>query len=117
MVTRSASAPGSIRPASGQPMLVAPPAVATAGGATSIGWPEAGRIEPGALADLVTIGLGSVQMAGTSADHALESVVFSASATDVHDVMVGGHFVVREGTHLGIDVAAELAEAIAGLPG
>jgi formiminoglutamate deiminase len=89
---------------------------ATAGGCESIGWPEAGRVAPGALADLVTIGLDGVRLAGTGADHAVESVVFAASAADVSNVMVGGQFVVRDGVHLGLDVAADLAGAIAELP-
>ena len=63
---------------------------ATADGYGSIGWPEAGRIAPGALADLVTVGLDGVRLAGTSPEHAVESVVFAAGAVDVRDVMVGG---------------------------
>jgi formiminoglutamate deiminase len=89
---------------------------ATAGGCDGIGWPEAGRIGPGALADLVAVDLGGVRLAGTSADHAIESLVFAAGASDVRDVIVGGRFVVRDGVHLGLDVAAELAKAIGGLP-
>ena len=89
---------------------------ATAGGHGGIGWPEAGRIAPGALADLVTVGLDGVRLAGTSARSRLESVVFAAGAADVRDVIVGGEFVVRDGAHLGLDVAAELGEAIAMLP-
>jgi formiminoglutamate deiminase len=85
---------------------------ATAAGTDSIGWPECGRIEPGALADLVTVGLDGVRLAGTSAEHALESVVFAASAADVRHVIVGGRFVVRDGAHLALDVAAELENAI-----
>jgi formiminoglutamate deiminase len=85
---------------------------ATAGGCVSIGWPEAGRIAPGALADLVTVALDGVRLAGTSADHALESLVFAAGAADVRDVIVGGRFVVRDGAHLDLDVAAELDQAI-----
>jgi formiminoglutamate deiminase len=88
---------------------------ATVGGCAALGWPEAGRIAPQALADLVTVGLDGVRLAGTSADHALESLVFAAAAADVRDVMVGGRFVVRDGAHLGLDVAAELSEAISGL--
>jgi formiminoglutamate deiminase len=90
---------------------------ATAGGCVSIGWPEAGRIAPGALADLVTVGLEGVRLAGTGADHALESVVFAGTAADVRDVIVGGRFVVRDGAHMGLDVAGDLAEAVALLPG
>ena len=86
---------------------------ATAGGAGSIGWPDAGRIESGALADLVTVGFDGVRLAGTSAKHALESVVFAGTAGDVRNVLVGGEFVVRDGVHLGLDAAAELDTAIA----
>ena len=86
------------------------------GGAAGIGWPEAGRIEPGALADLVTVGLDGVRLAGTPPEHAIESVVFAAGAGDVREVIVGGEFVVRDGAHLSLDVAGELGEAIAMLP-
>jgi formiminoglutamate deiminase len=89
---------------------------ATEGGNESIGWPEAGRIAPGALADLVTVGLDGVRLAGTPPEHAIESVVFAAGAADVRDVMVGGEFVVRDGAHLKLDVARDLGEAIAMLP-
>jgi formiminoglutamate deiminase len=89
---------------------------ATAQGCAAIGWPEAGRIEPQGLADLVTVGLDGVRLAGTSADYALESLVFSAAAADVRDVIVGGRFVVRDGVHLQLDVAGELGEAISKLP-
>jgi cytosine/adenosine deaminase-related metal-dependent hydrolase len=92
-------------------------AAATAGGQGCIGWPEAGRIEPGALADLVTVGLDGVRLAGAEAEHLIESVVFAGSAGDVRDVIVGGKFVVRDGRHLTLDVADELARSIARLPG
>jgi cytosine/adenosine deaminase-related metal-dependent hydrolase len=89
---------------------------ASAGGYASIGWPEGGRIEPGALADLVTVRLDGVRLAGTTADHALESLVFAASAADVRQVIVGGRFVVRDGSHLDLDVPAALKRAIGALP-
>jgi formiminoglutamate deiminase len=90
---------------------------ATSGGSAAIGWPEAGEIAPGGLADLVTVGLDSVRLAGSPESRAVESVVFAASAADVSDVIVGGEFVVRDGRHLSFDVADELAKAIAMLPG
>jgi formiminoglutamate deiminase len=90
---------------------------ATAGGQASIGWPEAGRIEPGALADLVTIGLEGVRLAGASPEHLIESAVFAATAADVRHAIVGGEFVVRDGSHLRLDVPAELTRAMAMLPG
>jgi len=89
---------------------------ATTGGCDSIGWTEAGRIAAGKLADLVSVELDDVRLAGTSRDHAIESLVFAASAGDVRDVLVGGRFIVRDGAHLALDVAAELDEAIAMLP-
>jgi formiminoglutamate deiminase len=85
---------------------------ATADGCAAIGWPDAGAIAPRSLADLVTIRLDGVRLAGTSAEHAVESVVFAAGAADVRDVLVGGRFVVREGAHLGMEVAAELRDSI-----
>jgi formiminoglutamate deiminase len=84
----------------------------TAGGYSSLGWPEGGVIEPGALADLVSVSLESVRLAGTRRGDALDAVVFAGSACDVHSVIVGGREVVRDGAHVSIDVAAELAEAI-----
>jgi formiminoglutamate deiminase len=88
---------------------------ATAEGCAGIGWHEAGRIAPRAPADLVTVALDGVRLAGTAADNALEAIVFAAAAADVRDVIVGGRFVVRNGNHLDLDVAAELDNAIAGL--
>jgi formiminoglutamate deiminase len=88
---------------------------ATTNGHASIGWPEAGRIEAKAIADLVTVGLDSVRLAGTTADSALESAVFAATAADVREVVAGGRRIVSGGRHIEIDVAAELAGAIEGL--
>ena len=81
-------------------------------GHACLGWPDAGVIEPGARADLVTVSLAGVQLAGSSPEHALESVVFAGSARDVRHVLVGGREVVVEGRHTSIDVAAELHEAV-----
>ena len=56
----------------------------------SLGWPDAGRIEPGALADLVTVGLDSPRLETAEPDTMLESIVFAATAADVRNVIVGG---------------------------
>ena len=85
---------------------------ATADGAAALGWPEAGRLEPGALADWVTVGLDSVRLAGARPETLLESVLFAATAADVRDVVVGGRRVVRDGRHATIDVPRALDEAI-----
>jgi cytosine/adenosine deaminase-related metal-dependent hydrolase len=86
---------------------------ATSEGHAALGWPDAGRIEAGALADLSTVGLDGVRLAGTPAELALEGLVYAAGAADVSDVMVGGRWIVREGRHLAIDPAAELRAALA----
>jgi formiminoglutamate deiminase len=83
---------------------------ATVHGHECLGWPEAGRIEAGAIADLVTVALDSVRTAG--AGPALETAVFAATAADVRHVVAGGRVVVDGGTHVALDVAAELSRAV-----
>jgi formiminoglutamate deiminase len=85
---------------------------ASADGHASLGWPDAGRIEPGARADLVTVSLEGVRLAGTGPDNALEAVVFAAGAADVRHVLVDGHEIVRDGRHATIDVPRELQAAV-----
>jgi formiminoglutamate deiminase len=88
--------------------------MATTDGHVSIGWQEAGRIEAGALADLTTIGFHSVRTAGTTADDALATAVFAATAADVRHVVIGGRAVVTDGEHTAMDVPAALAEVLTG---
>jgi formiminoglutamate deiminase len=83
---------------------------ATEVGHRSLGFGDAGRIEPGARADLVTVRLDSVRTAGAGA--AVETAVFAASAADVTSVVSSGRRIVADGKHLSIDVPAELAAAI-----
>jgi formiminoglutamate deiminase len=87
----------------------------TEDGHRSLGWPDAGRIEPGAIADLVTVGLDGVRLAGAEPGDLLQALVFAAGAGDVKHVVVGGKRVVGEGRHLGLDVPAELRDAIGAL--
>ena len=87
---------------------------ATSGGHYALGWPEAGRLEPGAYADLVTVALDSVRTAGAAPEHAAEAAVFAATAADVREVVVSGRRIVHDGRHLLIDdVPGALAEAVA----
>src|SRR6266404_2837085 len=72
---------------------------ATTDGHTSLGWPDAGEIAPGARADLVCVSLDSVRTAGQAGDLALEAAVFAACAADVRTVIIGGRDVVRDGIH------------------
>jgi formiminoglutamate deiminase len=85
---------------------------ATAGGNAALGWPEAGGLQAGALADLATISFDGVRLAGTPPAHAVEAAVFAATAADVRDVMAGGRWIVRDGAHLTLDVPAELRAAM-----
>jgi cytosine/adenosine deaminase-related metal-dependent hydrolase len=85
---------------------------AAEGGHACLGWNDAGRIEPGARADLVTVSLDSVRLAGTAPETAVESLVFAAAAPDVHSVIVDGREVVSEGRHVSIDVTRQLHEAV-----
>ncbi len=84
----------------------------TVGGHQLLGWPDAGRISVGSLADLVTVRLDSVRTAGVGSEHALATTVFAATAADVHHVVAGGTVVVRNGAHVTLDVAAELHRSI-----
>jgi formiminoglutamate deiminase len=85
---------------------------ASAGGHACLGWPDAGRIEPGARADLVTVSLESVRLAGTAAENALEAVVFAGGAGDVREVLADGRRIVVDGRHTVVDVARELHDAV-----
>jgi formiminoglutamate deiminase len=95
-------------------------------GHASLGWPDAGEIAPGSLADLVTVSLSSVRLAGTGSLPAvsfhgdepdlgvLEAAIFAATAADVRNVVIGGRDVVVNGRHVLIpDVASALAETVA----
>ncbi len=85
----------------------------TIDGHASLGWPDAGEIVPGALADLVTVPLDTLRLAGTARATVLESVIFAATAADVRHVVVGGRDVVRDGQHLLLgNVPAALSAAI-----
>lgn len=88
-------------------------AAATLGGARVLGWYDSGRIQPGALADLVTVSLDTPRTAGTAPEDAVAAAVFAATAADVTHVMVGGRLVVEDGRHrLVDDVPGALRSAI-----
>ncbi len=82
---------------------------ATADGQRSLGFADAGRIEVGARADLVTVDLASPRTAGTGGS--AETAVFAAAAADVVQVMVGGRVVLDRADQP--EIGAELARAIA----
>ena len=80
----------------------------TVNGHAALGWPEAGRIQVGAPADLVAVRLDSVRTAGVVAAQA----VYAATASDVTTVVVGGRLVVEDGQHVLGDVAKLLRDAV-----
>ncbi|HTW20596.1 MAG TPA: formimidoylglutamate deiminase [Mycobacteriales bacterium] len=77
-------------------------------GHAAVGWPEAGRLEVGAAADLVAVRLDTVRTAGCAPEQAL----LAATAADVDTVIVAGRPVVEGGAHRLGDVAALLAASI-----
>jgi formiminoglutamate deiminase len=84
---------------------------ATREGHRALGCADAGELAVGMRADFVAIDLESVRTAGGGAT--LETVVFSATAADVTDVVVDGRPVVRDREHVLVDdVGRELAASI-----
>ncbi|MGH8968589.1 MAG: formimidoylglutamate deiminase [Actinomycetes bacterium] len=85
---------------------------ATGNGHASLGFPAAGSITAGALADLVAVRLDSVRTAGAGPD-AAATVIFAATAADVTDVVSSGRRVVAEGRHVLVpDVAGSLTAGV-----
>lgn len=99
---------------------------ATASGAAALGWPEAGRLQPGAVADFCTLRTDGVALAGTIGPRgagAAAAAVFAGGACEVTDVVVAGRRVVDGGVHVGLGpvgprLAAALEEVMGrGVPG
>jgi formiminoglutamate deiminase len=70
-------------------------------------------LEVGGRADFMVLSLDSARLAGFRPDTAAAHVVFSATASDVESVVVGGRQVVTGGRHVSIDTPAALRRAIA----
>jgi formimidoylglutamate deiminase len=69
-----------------------------AGGAQALGRPI-GALAPGKRADIVVLDPDHPALYGRNGDTLLDSWIFSGNANPVRDVIVGGHFVVRDGVH------------------
>ncbi len=86
--------------------------MATINGHRSLGWDDAGTIAVGCRADLVTIALDSIRLAGSTQANAIEAAVFAATGSDVTNVYVDGRRVVSGRRHATVDVVAELDTTI-----
>jgi len=86
-------------------------AALTADGQRCLGWPDAGRIENGARADLTTLRLDTPRTAGALPQQA----ILAATGSDVDTVIVDGRVVVEGGRHMLGDIARLLSAAISPL--
>jgi formiminoglutamate deiminase len=86
-------------------------AAGTSDGHASLGFPDAGRIAVGARADLVTLDLRSPRTAGSGPE--AETAVFSASASDVVQVIRDGRVIATRDDHevIGRELEAAIAAA------
>jgi len=90
---------------------------AAAGGAQALGR-RMGAIAPGLRADMVVLDANHPDLASRAGDAITNAVVFSGATDLVRDVMVGGHWVVRDARHPGAETAArEYIHALADLLG
>jgi len=77
---------------------------ATIGGADALGRADLGRLEPGALADIVVFDLAGDRI-GQVIDP-IQTLLIGASGRDVRHVVVGGRMVVVNGVLPGFDAPA-----------
>jgi guanine deaminase len=88
--------------------------MATLNGARALGLgDDAGAIEPGRLADLVLVDLGSVYLRPLNVP--LYQLVYAEIGSAVHTVLVDGRVVVRAGRMVEVDEDALLGEASAAM--
>lgn len=82
-------------------------AAASSTGADALGRSDCGRLEVGAVADLVALDLDTPRLAGLADEHAVSMAVFAATAADVRDVVVAGEPLVTDRRHRFIDDVPE----------
>jgi cytosine/adenosine deaminase-related metal-dependent hydrolase len=78
----------------------------TDGAARTIGWPELGRLEPGAPSDLAVLDLASLELAGVPAvahDDAATLLLRTYAGGRVRHLLVGERIVVEDGRLSGVD--------------
>lgn len=86
-------------------------AIATVNGHRALGGaPQDGRIEPGAVADLLAIPLAEIARGPVGAQSLEAALVYGTSGASVRDSMVAGRWLMRDREVLSVDVAAALAQ-------
>jgi 5-methylthioadenosine/S-adenosylhomocysteine deaminase len=84
--------------------------MATVGGARALGLDaDIGSVEPGKWADLVLVNIRGAHFVGAS--DVYTQLVYSARASDVRTVLVGGRVVVRDGVLVAFSEAEAIADA------
>lgn len=84
---------------------------AAAGGARACGR-DAGTIEAGKLADLMTLDAGNLALAGLEGDMALDGWIFAGDDRAVRDVWSAGRRLVTEGRHFARDAVEARYRAV-----
>lgn len=85
--------------------------IATRQGASTLGFPEAGSLEPGRFADVIALDVTGAAQAPFTAERLVSHLAFAASGRDVRHVFIGGRHVYADGEHLTLDAADILARA------
>ena len=89
--------------------------MATAGGAAALRWPDIGRIEPGARADIALYDLDDA--AWVQVNDPWQQLAFAETGTGVHTVIVAGRVLMRDRRILAFDAPALKREARAVMAG
>ncbi|MBL3687757.1 amidohydrolase [Leucobacter zeae] len=77
--------------------------IATRRGAEAIGFPDAGALEVGRLADVIALDVTGSSAAGFDATTLVSHLGFAATGADVRHVFVGGRHLYADGEHLTLD--------------
>ena len=83
--------------------------MATHGGALALGWPELGKIAPGAPADMIALDLDSPNLLPLYSP--VSHLVYAASGHELRMSMVDGKVLYQDGRYLSLDYPALLGEA------
>ena len=84
--------------------------MATEGGAKALGL-NAGRIEPGRLADIILVDIAAPSM--SPIHDPISTLVYCGRAADVSSVIINGKVIMEQHKILTIDAPAKVQEAVA----